>query len=108
MENSINEKSKPKRNWFPQTKTAKWAVGFALATIVLGVLLPSLTSLPFVGGREAVITEIILTIVSLVLSIKAIFGQKDRSILLLIIFVLLCLIGGFWLFFAVGEIISPT
>jgi hypothetical protein len=96
-----------KRKWLPQTKTAKWAVGFALATIILGLLLPSLTSLPFIGGREAVIMEIVLTIVSLILSIKAIFGKKDHSILIIIAFIIFCVVGGFWLLFALGEIISP-
>ena len=96
-----------KRNWLPQTITAKWAVGFALVTIVLGVLLPTLTSVPGVVGFRGVTMEIILTIVSLVLSIKAIFREKDRSILTLVIFILFCLVGGFWLLFVLGEVIVP-
>lgn len=103
---------KPNRKWLPQTKEGKRALIFGIITIVWGLLFISLASLTarlfrIPGGFFSVLLEIVFFIFGLYYSIKAIFKIKERNILNLIIFVLFCLVGGFWMVFALAEIIFP-
>ncbi|MDD5342501.1 MAG: hypothetical protein PHH01_00745 [Patescibacteria group bacterium] len=104
--------TQPKRKWLPQTKEGKKALIFGTLTIVWGLLFISLAG--FVsrlfrmpGGFLSVLVEIMLFIFGLYYSLKAIFKIKERAILNLIIFILFCVVGGFWLLFAIGEILFP-
>ncbi|MFA5070322.1 MAG: hypothetical protein WC528_03490 [Patescibacteria group bacterium] len=111
MENPTNSE-KPARKWLPQTKEGKRALIFGIITIVWGLLFVSLGNLTarlfrIPGGFFSVLLEIVFFIFGLYYSIKAIFKIKERTILNIIVFILLCLVGGFWLMFALGEIIFP-
>ena len=112
MENQSNPE-KPKKEWRPQTKEGKRALIFGIITIVWGLLFIPLVSLfrrfvhvP-VAGSSGLWLEIVLFIFGLYYSVRTIFKIKERTTLNIVIFILLCLVGGFWLLFALGEIISP-
>ena len=112
MENPINLE-KPKRKWLPQTKEGKKALIFGTITIAWGLLFIPLNEffrrfvhVP-VAGSSGLWLEIVLFIFALYYGIKVIFRIKERAILNIIIFILFCLVGGFWLLFAFGEVIFP-
>lgn len=113
METTQTPAPKPKRKWLPQSKDGKKALGFCLAAIIWGLLLPFIPKIGrlIIGaagsGLITLSIEVILVILGLIFSIKAIFKEKDRSVLNIIVFVLFCIVGGFWLLFAIGEIVSP-
>jgi len=111
MENPTNLE-KPERKWLPQTKEGKRALIFGVITIVWGLLFISLSNLIHLfriplGGSIFLLAEIVLFIFALYYSIKAIFKIKERNILNIIIFILFCIVGGFWVLFVLGEIIVP-
>ena len=95
--------------WLPKTKDGKISLVLCAVAIVYGILMPVM--LPFWGrfadGRVVVSLEIILSIAAFYFSFKTIFKIKDRTILTIIAFSMLCLIGGFWLLFALGEVVFP-
>jgi hypothetical protein len=114
MENSNSpEQLKPAREPMPKTKEGKMALTFGIIAIAWGVLLiPAgrifrgilhlrMSSIPMV------VVEIALFIVALYLSIRAIFKVKDKSMWNLVVFVILCVVGGFWVLFAGGEMLFP-
>ena len=112
MENPINLE-KPKRKWLPQTKEGKKALIFGVIAIAWGLLFIPLVSLfrrfihiP-VAGSSGLLAEIVLFIFGLYYSIKTIFKIKERAILNIIVFILFCLVGGFWVIFALGEVLVP-
>jgi len=113
METTPTPAPKPKRNWLPTTKDGKTAVALCLAAIIWGLLLPFIPKISrgiIRAAGSGLITmsiEVILVILGLIFSIKAIFKVKERAILSILIFVIFCVIGGFWLMFAIGEIVSP-
>ncbi len=115
MEKEIISKFKEK----PKTKTAWWAMGLGLGTL----LMP-----PFLGIFAAVIRPMIdkasgentgaatgfnLGIASFILSVFAIvtgvraFKKGERSWILWIGFVPAILTGAFWIFMIIGEFVFP-
>jgi hypothetical protein len=92
-------------------------VGLAWAVVVVGLLLPSMTSwfgplqerlgrrgLP--TGSSLVSVEIALAVVTITLGVVALL-RKDRAWLLVGSFAVAVLVGGFWMLFVLGEVISP-
>ena len=101
-----------KRKWVPTTRDGKKALAFCLAAIVWGILMPLI---PFpeslrgdtagaISGGVVIGIEILLAILGLLFSIRAIFKAKDRSVLSIAVFIMFCIVVGFWLFFAIGNI----
>jgi hypothetical protein len=92
-------------------------VGLAWAVVLVGLLLPSMTSwfgplqerlgrrgLP--TGSSLVSVEIVLAVVTIALGVVALH-RKDRAWLLVGSFAVAVLVGGFWLLFVLGEVVSP-
>lgn len=103
-----------KAQWRPRTKTGWRAVYFGLAAVIWGIIMPTpvviplkLLTLGLMNGIVMVIIEIVLVIAAVFYSLKAVFKEKDRSAISLIILFLVGFIGSFWIFFAVGEAIAP-
>ena len=102
-----------KVKWWPVSSGGKIALALCIVAVVYGILLPSALSFlhQFLGmymdGIAGLSIEIILSIVAFYFSFKAIFKNKDRTILTIVPFCMLCLVGGFWLLFAVGEVVFP-
>ena len=101
----------------PSSEVGWWAAGLAWAVVVVGLLLPSMTSwfgplqerlgrrgLP--TGSSLVSVEIVLAVAAIALGVLALV-RKDRAWLLVGSFVLAVLVGGFWVLFVVGEVVSP-
>lgn len=104
-----------KRKWLPESKNAKIALRFCAAAVVWGILMPFIPFPQFaIGGLRGLFSglvvisiEVILIITAWFFSYKAIFKEKEGSVITLLIFGLFCLVGGFWLLFALGEILVP-
>ena len=105
------------RSVLPSSTIGWWATGLAWAAVVVGLLLPSMTSwfgplqerlgrrgLP--TGSSLVFVEILLAVLAFVFGVLAV-RRKDRAWLLLASFVVVVLIGGFWVVFALGEVLAP-
>jgi hypothetical protein len=81
--------------------------------VVYGTFLPSILSFlqHIIGGLVNAIVvlsiEVILIIVAFYFSYRVIFKNKDRAIVTIIAFCMLCLVGAFWLLFAAGELLFP-
>lgn len=97
----------------PRTKEGKMALTFGIIAIAWGVLLIPAGRI-FRGILQMrsssipmVVLEIILFVIALYLNIRAIFKIKDRSTWNLVVFIILCVIGGFWVLFAGGEVLFP-
>lgn len=101
----------------PSTGTGWWATGLAWAAVAVGLLLPSMTSwfgplqerlgrrgLP--TGSSLVSVEILLAVFAVVVALIAL-RRKDRGWVLLGSFAVVVLIGGFWVVFALGELLLP-
>jgi hypothetical protein len=107
---------KEKRKWLPVTPIGKKALWFSLAVVIWGILMPMI---PFpeswrenviggiVGGASRVVILIALIILALKYLIKALFKEKDRSILGWICFGFFCFVAGFWTLFIIGEFTFP-
>lgn len=92
-------------------------MGLTWAVVVVGLLLPSMTSwfgplqerlgrrgLP--TGSSLVSVEIVLAVVAITLGVVALL-RKDRAWLLVGSFAIAVLVGGFWMLFVLGELVSP-
>lgn len=103
----------------PASALGWWAFGLAIAAAVWGALLPSIVRLlwgmlggatgprlPIPIGFTSAILEFGLAIAAIVTGIIAL-RKGERSWLTLLAFVLALAIGGFWIFFALGEILWP-
>jgi hypothetical protein len=100
-----------KRQWFPLSKDGKAALWFCLLAIIWGV------SMPFIpqaaqGGVSGTISGFItvsialtLTIIGLIYSIRAIFRSKEKAVVTKLLFVVFCIVTGFWVLFALGEVL---
>jgi hypothetical protein len=108
-----------KRPILPSSRLGWWAFGLGIATLVLGVLLPSMPDIlaralgmgpgdrfPIPVGFTSVIVEFILAVSALVVGVVA-MRRRERSWLALVGFAVAVLIGGFWILFALGEVLSP-
>ena len=102
-----------KIEWWPASSVGKIALALCVVAVIYGIFLPSILSFfqHIIGGLiNAIVVlslEVILIIVAFYLSCRAIFRNKDRAILNIAAFCLLCLVGAFWLVFAVGELVYP-
>jgi hypothetical protein len=105
------------RRVLPASRVGWWTVGLAWAVVVVGLLLPSMTSwfgplqerlgrrgLP--TGSSLVSVEIALAVVTITLAVVALL-RKDRAWLLVGSFTVAVLVGGFWMLFVLGEVLSP-
>lgn len=103
----------------PKTKTAWWAMGLGLGTLLMFPMLGIFTSVirPIideassenvgaVAGFGLMIAALILSISALVLGIRA-FKQGERSRVLWVGFVPAILTGILWVFMIIGEFIFP-
>ena len=101
----------------PSSGVGWWAVGLAWSVVLVGLLLPSMTSWfgPFqerLGrwglptGSSLVSVEIVLAVAAVTLGVLALV-RKDRAWLLVGSFALGVLVGGFWVLFVVAEVVSP-
>ena len=113
MENQPDLEKFKERKWLPQTKEGKRAIIFGVITITWGLLFIPMVNLfrrfihvP-VAGSSGLWLEIVFFIFGFYYSIKAIFKIKERTSLNIVVFILLCLVGSFWLLFALGELIFP-
>ena len=115
MKEKIISKFKEK----PKTKTAWWAMGLGLATILGGPLLGIFTTVvrPMIDkassenvgaaiGFSLMIVSLILSVSALVAGILA-FKKGERSWVLWVGFVPAILTGAFWVFMIIGEFIFP-
>jgi len=99
--------------WWPASKGGKIALALCVAAVVYGIFLPSILSFlqhiigGFINAIVILSVEVILLVVAFYFSYRAIFKNKDRAILTIIAFCMLCLVGAFWLIFAVGELVYP-
>jgi hypothetical protein len=107
-------------NWLPKTLIGKKALRFALFTVLWGILIPAIPFPSFLTGSPYEIITIILfgppirllilvilAVMSFIYSVRALFKEKDRSILGWICFGFLCLIAAFWTLFIIGEFTVP-
>lgn len=110
-----NKQEKQKRPWLPKSKDGKRAVIFSALAIVWGILMPLIPSPEWmrgglaggINGLSRVLVLFVLLVLGFYYQRKAVFKIKDRSLLVLILFGLFCLVAGFWLMFAIGEVIYP-
>lgn len=90
---------------------------FGLIAVAWGILMPIL---PFprdwipvaylqvlFGGMSRMIILAILSAVGAAYLQKALFKVKDRSVSVIILGVIFAVIIGFWILFAVGEVVFP-
>lgn len=105
-----------KRALRPASTLGWWAFGLGLATAIWGLLVTSMPRLlqPLIessgirvpAGMSSVLLEIGLAIAAIVTGIVALW-KGDRSWLTIVGAVLALLIGGFWILFALGEVLAP-
>jgi MFS family permease len=101
----------------PSSAAGWWATGLAWSAVVVGVLLPSLTSafgplqerlgrrgIPV--GSSLVLVEVLLAVLAVLFCLLAL-RRHDRAWLLIAGFVFVALVGGFWILFTLGEVVSP-
>jgi hypothetical protein len=104
-----------KIKWWPGSNNGKIGLALCIFAVVYGILLPSALSFlhhflgmyMYIDGIVGLSIEIILSIVAFYFSFKAIFKNKDRTVLTIVPFCMLCLVSGFWLVFAVAEVVFP-
>ena len=103
----------------PRTKTAWWAMGLGLATILVYPLLGIFTAvirpmidkassenIGAVAGFSSMIVLLILSVSALVTGVRA-FKKGERSWVLWLGFIPAILVGAFWVFMIIGEFIFP-
>jgi hypothetical protein len=108
-----------KRPLRPASRLGWWAFGLTVATVVWGVLFPSLVGLlgaafggatgrrlPIPVGLTSATLELVLALAALATGIIAL-RKGERSWLTLLAFVPAVLVGGFWILFALGEVLWP-
>ena len=108
-----------KRPLRPASRLGWWAFGLSVATVAWGVLLPSLVGLlgaafggttgrrfPIPVGFTGATLELVLAVSALASGIAAL-RTGERSWLTLLAFVTAVVVGGFWIFFALGEVLWP-
>lgn len=104
-----------KRPLRPALHVGWWAFWLGLAAVVLGILLPFLVGLAawlFAGalrmpiGFNSVLLAVILAIAAIVVGIVAL-RRGERSWMTLTGLVGAILVGGFWILFALGEVLWP-
>jgi hypothetical protein len=103
----------------PRVKTAWWAMGLGLSSILIfpffgiytAIIRPIIdkASSEVVGavvGFGSMIVALILVVSALVMGVRA-FKKGERSWVLWVGFVPAILVGAFWVFMVVGEFIFP-
>jgi len=103
----------------PRTKTAWWAMGLGLGTILVYPLLgisvavirpmidkASSKNIGAVAGFSSMIVLLILSVSALVTGVLA-FKKGERSWVLWVGFVPAILVGALWIFMIIGEFIFP-
>lgn len=107
-----------KRPLWPASRLGWWAFGLGIVTVLWGALLPSLvrwlwSAFGGTSGRPRIplgftsaALEIVLAIAAIAVGIIAL-RKGERSWLTLLAFVLVVVVGGFWIFFALGEVLWP-
>lgn len=103
----------------PKTKTAWWAMGLGLGTILVGPILGTFAAFvrPIIdkasnenvgasAGFGLMIVALILSVSALVAGVQA-FKKGERPWVLWAGFVPAILVGAFWVFMIIGEIIFP-
>ena len=108
-----------KRPIRPASALGWWAFGLCVATVAWGVLFPFLLGLlsslvrespgrpiPIPAGLTSALLEFALTISALVVGWLTL-RKGERSWLTLLTFVLAVIVGGFWILFGLGEVLSP-
>jgi hypothetical protein len=111
------EGDKMKRPIQPVSVEGWWAFWLGGFTVVWGILLPVLPQLirtaigatpnsviPIPGGFFSAVLEIVLAVAAILVSIAA-FRKGERSWLTLLAFIGTIFVGGFWILFALGEVI---
>jgi hypothetical protein len=104
-----------KRPIRPASALGWWTFWLGILVVFWGVLLPSLIGLlgrllagsvriPF--GFAGVLLTLILAIASLVVGIIA-FRRGERSWMAVLAFAGAVTVGGFWILFALGELLMP-
>jgi len=105
-----------KRRWLPESKEGRQAIIISALAVAWGILMPVITFGPIriaglefflLGGFERVLMELVLAVLGFYYLYKAIFKIKDRAWLVMILFAFFCLIAGFWILFAIGEVLFP-
>ena len=116
MKNEVISKFKEK----PRTKTAWWAMGLGLATVLGGPIMlgifaavirpiidkTSNENIGAVAGFGSMIVALIILIAALVIGVRA-FKKGERSWVLWVGFVPAILGGVFWVFMIIGEFVFP-
>lgn len=109
-----------KRRWeIPKTKIGQWAFGLSIFTFIWGILLINMPSIfaffmnnygempfPIPMGFSSAIVEFVVAISAITTNIIA-FKKGERSWPFLLGFGFAVLVGGFWIFFSLGEVLSP-
>ena len=108
-----------KRSMLPTSVLGWRAFWLSVATVVWGVLLPSLPELlrpavegasgrpiPIPVGLTSAALEFVLALTALVVGFVAL-RRGERSWLTLLAFVPAVAVGGFWILFGLGEVLSP-
>jgi hypothetical protein len=108
-----------KRPIRPASALGWWAFWLGIASVAWGILLPSLPQLlraagggaagrpiPVPVGLTSVTLEFALAVSALAVGIVAL-KKGERSWLTLAGFVPAIIVGGFWILFALGEVLSP-
>ena len=108
-----------KRPWRPASSVGRRAFWLAIGAAVWGLLFPSLGALgrAVLGDSErarimlptgmvGVVLELALTVAALLTGIRALRGG-ERSWLVVLGFALAVIVGGFWILFALGEVLVP-
>ena len=103
----------------PRTKTAWWAMGLGLGTILGGPMLGIFAAVvrPMIDkassenvgatiGFGVMIFALALSVSALVAGVRA-FKKGERSWVLWVGFVPAILVGAFWVFMIIGEFIFP-
>ena len=103
----------------PATRTGWWGFGLGVAAVAWGLfatsipmmirqMIPEDTAPPLFLpiGLATVAVAVLLAISAIVVGIRSI-RSGDRSVLLFLGFVPGLVVGGFWIVFAIGEVLIP-
>ncbi len=107
-----------KRPLWPASGLGWWAFALGIVTVLWGTCFPSLmerlgtmsggaTGRPRIPlGFTSAALEVVLALAALVTGIIAL-RKGERSWLTLLALVLVVIVGGFWISFALGEVLWP-
>jgi len=111
----ISGQKQLKRPWLPKSWEGKRAVIFSASAILWGILLPFIPfpewiinfwwTQAFFGGPPRILILFVLLILGFYYQRQAVFKIKDRTILVMVLFVIFCLIAAFWILFIIGEFV---